>query len=222
MLNNSSSGHETDKDLQEKLKKAIIIGIIAGGVIGALLGFSYEYGIFPVTGLSSMFASVPINAVVTGTFTGIVAGVIIGGLTAFFSSNDETNHNSSYVDNEKLQLREERLHITKKRIQTAEVNMHKESFTEEKTFTVPVTREELVIEKKYLDEDKSETIRIPIKDERVEIVKHPVVLEDVSYHIDHIQENKHIEETLKKENLKIEQEGSASVIDKNPEGPQLF
>lgn len=127
---------------------------------------------------------------------------------------NKSNQNSDYVDNGKFQLREERLDISKEIVQTAEVNFHKESFTEEKTFIVPVTREELVIEKRFLPEGKMEIIRIPIKDERVEIVKHPVALEDVTYHIEEFQENKSINEILKKEKLKVQTEGSATVIDR--------
>jgi uncharacterized protein (TIGR02271 family) len=127
---------------------------------------------------------------------------------------NKSSQNTDYVDIGKLQLREERLNISKEIVQTAEINFHKESFTEEKTFTVPVIREELVIEKRFLPEGKTEIIRIPIKEERVEIVKHPVVLEDVSYHIEEFQENKCIEKTLKREKLIIQTEGSAAVTDK--------
>jgi uncharacterized protein (TIGR02271 family) len=127
---------------------------------------------------------------------------------------NKPNENTPYVDSGKFQLREERLDICKKIVQTAEVNIHKESFTEEKTFTVPVTREELVIEKRLLPEGKTEIIRIPIKEERFEIVRHPVALEDVTYHIEEFQENKYIQEILKKERLKVQTEGSATVIDK--------
>ncbi len=128
--------------------------------------------------------------------------------------SNKSNQNTSYVDSGKFQLHEERLDISKEIVETTTVNIHKETFTEEKTFTVPVSREELVIEKKFLAEDKTEAIRIPIKEERVEIVKHPVALEDVTYHIEEFQENKFITETLKKERLKVQTEGSAVVIDK--------
>jgi uncharacterized protein (TIGR02271 family) len=127
---------------------------------------------------------------------------------------NKSNQNTDYINNGNFKLREERLDISKEIVQTTEVNFHTESFTEEKTFTVPVTREELVIEKRFLPEGKTEIIRIPIKEERVEIVKHPVALEDVTYHIEEFQENKCIEETLKKEKLKVQTEGSATVIDK--------
>jgi uncharacterized protein (TIGR02271 family) len=216
MLNNSSAKQE-----RNNLSKSIITGVITGGAIGALLGFLHQYGILVVPWLSSMFLAVPMNAIVTGTFVGIVVCVIISGLSAFLFSKGRPDNDTPYTGNAKLELREERLDITKRRVQTAEVNMHKESFTEEKTFTVPVTREELVIEKKLLNEDKTETIRIPIREERVEIIKHPVVLEDVTYHIEQFQEDKCITETLKKEKLKIEHEGSTTIVEEEIKTPDL-
>ena len=47
-----------------------------------------------------------------------------------------------------LKLREEQLNIYKNWKQTGEVAIHKEISTEEKTITVPIIREVLVIEKK--------------------------------------------------------------------------
>ncbi len=123
-----------------------------------------------------------------------------------------------------LQLREEELDIFKKWVQTGEVTIHKEVVTEEKTIVVPVTREELVIEKKNLDAEKTdemskdaETIRIPISEERIEIVKHPTVLEDVTIYKRQFQENEHVEETLKKERVHVETIGNAKIIDKETE-----
>lgn len=121
----------------------------------------------------------------------------------------------------KLQLHEEQLDITKKRIQTRIVTMHKEVFTEEKTITVSVTREELVIEKRVLDENSpdkmdghTDIIRIPISEERIEVIKHPVVLEDVKIYKHQFHDTKCIEETLKKEMLHLEIIGNPRIINK--------
>lgn len=216
MLNNSSLRNKNNI-----LSKAIVIGLIAGAAIGLILGFLHQSGVLFIPGLSYIFDAIPMNAIISGIFIGIVTGVIISGLTAFFISENGLSNNASYADSGKLELHEERLDITKRRVQTAEVNMHKESFTEEKTFTVPVTREELIIEKKLLDENKTETIRIPIKEERVEIVKQPVALEDVSYHIEQFQENKNIEETVKKEKLKVECNGRVVTVDNKIDPPDI-
>ena len=111
-----------------------------------------------------------------------------------------------------LQLKEEQLILVKKLIQTGDVKIYRESFTEEKSFTVPVECEELVIEKKIpdsatstQDEMPTEVIRIRLSEEQVEFKKTRVTLEDISIYKQQIEEIKHIEETLKKEepNLKI-------------------
>jgi len=119
--------------------------------------------------------------------------------------------------NKKLKLHEEKLDISKEWTKTAEVKMHKEIVTREEIVKVPIERVDLVIEKTPLGEnsqDKTETIRIPISDERLEIIKHPIILEEVSYYINEYQDNKGITETLKKEKLNVEISGFATVIDK--------
>ena len=105
-----------------------------------------------------------------------------------------------------LQIKKEQLDIAKKWIKTGEVNIYRESFTEEKTFTIPVIREELVIKKKVLSSDTTEhkdmpleDIRIVLSEEQVEFTKQKVYLEDVSIYKQQVQDIKHIEETLKRE-----------------------
>ncbi|MBX4259505.1 YsnF/AvaK domain-containing protein [Clostridium estertheticum] len=109
-----------------------------------------------------------------------------------------------------FQIKKEQLDIAKEWLQTGEVNIYRETFTEEKTFTVPVKREELVIKKKVLVSDNSEIknmpteiIRIPLSEEHVEFTKQKVNLEEVSIYKQQIQDIKHIEETLKREALKV-------------------
>ncbi|WP_258880081.1 YsnF/AvaK domain-containing protein [Clostridium estertheticum] len=109
-----------------------------------------------------------------------------------------------------FQIKKEQLDIAKKWLRTGEVNIYREAFTEEKTFTVPVKREELVIKKKVLASADSEIknmpteiIRIPLSEEHVEFTKHKVNLEEVSICKQQIQDIKHIEETLKREALKV-------------------
>ena len=123
-----------------------------------------------------------------------------------------------------LQLHEEKLDISKKWIKTGEVSIHKEVFTEEKTITVPVTHEELIIKKKVLDAENpdqtdghTEIIRIPISEERIEVIKHPTVLEDVAIYKRQFQETTSVTETLKKEKVHIETTGNPKVVNKNTE-----
>lgn len=147
---------------------------------------------------------------------------------------DNINKNVSYINDYKnlkqvatntnttLKLHEEQLDIMKKWVQTANVDIHKEVSTEEKTLLVPVTREELVIEKKPLDgeaKENTEVIRIPIREEQIDVTKHWVNLEDVQVHKHQFQENKCIEETLKREKLHIDTTGNARVKNIETENP---
>ncbi|AKL94663.1 hypothetical protein CACET_c11980 [Clostridium aceticum] len=120
------------------------------------------------------------------------------------------------LDSYKLQLREERLDISKNKVQVASVNIRKETIKEEKTITVPIIREEIIIEKKFLDDkdhEHTDTIRIPLTKERIEVTKHPVVLENINIYNKKSQDIKQIEVTLKKEKLRIQTQGDAKVID---------
>lgn len=109
-----------------------------------------------------------------------------------------------------LQIKEEQLDIAKKWMQTDEVKVYREVFKEEKLFTVPVERIELVIENKT-KEAPDQIIRIPLSEERVEFSKHKVTLEDVSIYKEKIEDIKHIEETLKREKVKVKISGSLKV-----------
>lgn len=122
----------------------------------------------------------------------------------------------------KLYLQEEQLSLFKRWVQTGEVCIRKEIIIDEKNIVVPVTREELVIEKRVPGGENTENtrggeniIRIPISEERVEIIKHRVVLENVSIYRHQFQELQHIEEMLKKEEIHINTTGEAEVIDIN-------
>lgn len=119
-----------------------------------------------------------------------------------------------------FEIKEEQLDIAKKWIQTGEVKIYKEAYTEEKNFILPVKREELVIEKMAIASDtpehkdlNAEIIRILLSEEQVEFTKHRVALEDVSIYKHQIKYIKHIEETLKREVTKVKISGSPKVRD---------
>ncbi len=117
-----------------------------------------------------------------------------------------------------LRFKEEQLDLAKKWIQTGKVNIYRKTFTEEKSFTLPLKREELIIEKKTLDSATKddtglpiETIRILLSEEQVEFTKNMVTLEEVSIYKEQIEEIKHIEETLKREEANVKISGSINV-----------
>jgi uncharacterized protein (TIGR02271 family) len=122
-------------------------------------------------------------------------------------------------DQESLQLREEELRAEKERVQAGEVRLRKEVVKEKKTIDVPVTREEVVVERhpvtgrqsadREIGED--EEVRIPIMEEQVRVEKTPVVKEEVTARKRPIQETKQVSDTVKREEAHIDRTGDADV-----------
>ena len=216
-----------NKDVPNTESNQYLIDATIGGIIGFIIAILYKFSILTIPGFVTIFTIISIDPIITGTILGIVVGVIIGMLMAqskTYEDNIETNSEKIPYNSDrdmKMQLREEQMKISKSKIQTGEVSIHKEVSTEEKNITVPVKREELVIENTVCDpefHDKSEghteTIRIPIKEERIDIHKQPVDLEDVSVSKDQYEDVKHITETLKKEVPNISINGDVKIVDK--------
>jgi len=209
----------------------IIPGFIIGGFIGLLIGYLDKSNILSIPGFNTIFSTLPFDEIIGGTIAGVIIGGVVGGLLALSSPQKINTDHSSEIstpkqsvsndrENVTVQMKEEQLHLAKKWIQTGEVKIYRETFNEEKSFTVPVEREELVIEKKALAsatqehrEGPTEVIRIRLSEEQVEFTKHKVALEDVSIYKQEIEEIKRIEETLKKEALRVNISGSAKVSD---------
>ena len=205
----------------------IIYGALIGGGIGAAIGLVGNMGIISITagGIAMIM--------IVGALIGVVIEILMSLSTresivkVKSSDNNEGPLRKAFKnvsDNARLQLREEQLEISKELVQTADITSHKEVITEEKTITVPVTHEELVIEKKELNnntsdsnDEYSEIMRIPLTEEQLEVVKNPVKLEDVSIYTNKHQETEHVLETLKKETAHIETSGNATVVDEDTE-----
>jgi uncharacterized protein (TIGR02271 family) len=111
-------------------------------------------------------------------------------------------------------LRQEELHVRKTREQLADVTTHKEVSRETKTVTVPVTREELVVEK-----DGVEAARIPLCEEQVDVSTHVVPLNEVSVQQREWTENRTVQAVLKKEVARVETTGDAPYTDITTEKP---
>lgn len=208
-----------NKDIPNKESNQYLAGAIIGGIIGFIIAILYKFSILIIPGFTTIFTITSIDPIITGTILGIILGIIIGMLISQNNTYDNdiepaSKNAPNTLDNDmKMQLWEERMEISKNKIQTGEVSIHKEVVTEEKNITVPVKREELVIENNNdKGEENTETIRIPIKEERIDIHKQPVDLEDVSVNKHQYEEIKHINETLKKEVPHISVNGDVKIV----------
>ncbi|MFS0907444.1 YsnF/AvaK domain-containing protein [Priestia aryabhattai] len=112
-----------------------------------------------------------------------------------------------------VQLHEKQLDVRKERVQTGEVQLRKGIVEELQTIQVPVTREEVYVERRPVIDGQydgsplteNEIIRIPIMEERIEITKRPVVVEEVIIGKRKIQEIKEMKDTIRKEEAQVEQ-----------------
>ena len=130
------------------------------------------------------------------------------------------NFKEEYADDAKMVLREERLDIDKDRVNTGEVTLHKDIIEEQQSVDVPLTNEEVIIEKRALNEDSDtpigseETWHIPTSKEEVRAGKHTVVTGEVEAHKKASEETHKVDETLKKEKARVDKEGHPKVTAK--------
>lgn len=111
-----------------------------------------------------------------------------------------------------VHLHEEQLRAHKETVPAGEVRAHKEVTTEQKSFEVPVQREEMVIERRpatergghVADIRPGEEVRIPLKEEKVRVEKDVVAKEDVKIGKRKVQDTEHVSGTVRKEELKVE------------------
>ncbi len=118
-----------------------------------------------------------------------------------------------------LQLREEELQARKQSVETGKVRIGKEVVSEQKTIEVPVTREEVTVERHAVDRrpaegvigDTDETIRVPVHEEKVSAEKRAVVTEEIEVGKRKVQETKQVSGTVRREEARIEGEGDIDV-----------
>lgn len=137
-------------------------------------------------------------------------------------ARDQTGHADTFEtgNQQSLELREEQLDVNKQRVQTGEVEVKKDVVEEQKTVNVPVTHEEVYVERREVDNTDAntttpmgdaQTITVPIVEEKVEVTKKPVVAEELVIGKKQVTETQQVTENIKREEAKLIKEGDASV-----------
>jgi uncharacterized protein (TIGR02271 family) len=138
-------------------------------------------------------------------------------------SSTSDDDNANYVEENKVGLEEsesarfplaeEKLDVSKREVTYKEATLIKEPITETKTVEVPLTYEELIVERRPPTEattsqhqlkppvNTREEIKIPLKREEVEVKKEPYVKEEVVLKKKRVTEKKTITEEVKGEKL---------------------
>jgi len=100
-----------------------------------------------------------------------------------------------------------------------EVNLHKEVIEEQKTVDIPVTREEVVIERRAINNKPSdepigddESIHIPVMEEKIDIDKHTVITGAVPAFKRAVEDTEQVSSTLKKEEARVDTDGDPNIV----------
>jgi uncharacterized protein (TIGR02271 family) len=116
-----------------------------------------------------------------------------------------------------MELLGEALRVFKDKLERGEVTVRKELVTETQLIEVPVTREELVIERACDGKRRrvhllrgEKQIRIPLWEERVRIERRPVVREVVTVGKRQIESVEEVSSDLQREQLHVSTEGKAA------------
>jgi uncharacterized protein (TIGR02271 family) len=127
---------------------------------------------------------------------------------------DRSSSTTNVQSPRRIQLYGEVLRVHRDRVERGEVRLRKETVTETQNIQVPVTREELVVERVPVTGEQaapgatvgsdSEEIRIPLSEEQVRIEKEPVVREQVEVGKRQVTNTENREETVRREELRVD------------------
>jgi uncharacterized protein (TIGR02271 family) len=211
------------------------IGAAAGGIIGALMGLGVPEA--DAQHFDRGFRS-------GGVIVTVDAGDRVGEAIAILQQNHVdlgpsgvdrfrtaagagALGTSDIEDQQRLKLREEQLDVQKEQVRAGEVRVRKEVVTEQKSIDVPISREEVVVERRPaaeveasgtpVGEDKE--IRIPLSEERVNVEKRPVVREEIDVGKRKVRDTERVADSVRREEARIETEGKASVRSAGAETP---
>jgi uncharacterized protein (TIGR02271 family) len=127
-------------------------------------------------------------------------------------------------DRDTMALREEQLQARKQTVESGQVSLGKDVVEEQRSVDVPVTREEVFIDRHPVDrpaadkpiDESGKTIDVPVREERVEVEKQPVVYEEVGVGKREVTEQQKVSDTVRREEARIETEGGLNVDERKP------
>jgi uncharacterized protein (TIGR02271 family) len=123
---------------------------------------------------------------------------------------------------QRIQLLSEVLRVRKDRVQSGEVRVRNDVVTENQNIQVPVTREELVVERTPGEGREArgqigteKEIRVPLTEERASVEKVPVVREEVRVGKRSVEDTRNITDETRREELRVEKEGDVRETDES-------
>src|SRR5436309_4325897 len=119
---------------------------------------------------------------------------------------------------QRLKLSEEQLRVQKQPVETGEARLRKDVVSEQQSMDVPVTHEEVYVERRPGSGQPSdqplgegETYRVPVRDEQVSVEKQAVEREEVGMGKRPVEETKRVSDTVRREEAHVEREGDVGI-----------
>jgi len=118
---------------------------------------------------------------------------------------------------DRVELQEEQLRATTRPVQAGEVRVTTEVVSEEQSLNVPVTHEEVYIERHAVNRPATdadfgrEELRVPVSREEVDLQKQAVVREEIEVGKRPVQETQTVHGTVRHEEAHLEQSGDVAV-----------
>jgi uncharacterized protein (TIGR02271 family) len=152
-----------------------------------------------------------------GRFGGATTGAAAAGASSDFYENEhydesrlfDRKRNRAGKDEQRLTLSEEELSVGKRQVQAGEVEVRKSVETEHVKQQVPVTREEVTVERRPANDRMAaadigdDAIRIPLTQEEVVVDKRPVAKEQIIVRKHAVTENRTIDADVRKERVDV-------------------
>lgn len=182
-------------DVSDKNKAGLAAGAGAGAGVGAAAGAEYKEHAH--------------EDHVAGTETHVA-----GTETADHTKN--AGHTHADVDGRDSLVRsEEQMDVNKERVETGEVRLRKYVVTETENVEVPVTREEVRVERTPISEEEAASLRgkndltddeasVTLHEERVRVEKDTVPVEKVELNKKEVTDTERVSEDLRKERIETE------------------
>ena len=187
----------------------LTIGVAAGLFTATVVGLSIASYIKSRKRMSKRLSEEDIKSKYLGDSPPLLS-------SAHSENNKENSTKQEESESSHIPLIEEKLNISKREVTYKEATLIKEPVTETKTVEVPVTHEELIVERRppteattSQDELKSpvttkEEIKVPLKKEEIEVKKEPYVKEEIVIKKRRVAETKTITEEVKSESYNNE------------------
>jgi uncharacterized protein (TIGR02271 family) len=118
---------------------------------------------------------------------------------------------------DRMTLHEEELHATTRPVEAGEVRVTKEVVSEQKSIDVPVSREEVYVERHPVDRPagdkdfRDQEIRVPVSREEIEVEKTARVREEIEVGKREVEETQRVGGTVRREEARIDRTGDVNV-----------